>query len=247
LRHSRRAALTHAGRRFLDDARAALAAFDQACRNARLAEQGELGELSVGFTMHAAHTVVPGLTRRFVEKHPMVRIELRETLPNLLPEAVLTGRFDAAITFDAGPVRGLSSRIVHKERLCLALHPSHRLAARATVLAAELADEPLIAAPAETAPTLHDAIVGYCRAKGFEPIVRLEAQLQQTVVNLVAEKLGVALVPASLSKITFPEVIFRDLDDPPVVAYAIVWRSANLNPALRPLLAEVGAMGAIDG
>jgi len=41
-RHSRQAALTRAGRRFLEDSRTVLAAFDQACRNAVLAERGEL-------------------------------------------------------------------------------------------------------------------------------------------------------------------------------------------------------------
>ena len=44
-RHSRQAALTRAGQRFLEDARAVLTSFDQACRNARLADRGELGEL----------------------------------------------------------------------------------------------------------------------------------------------------------------------------------------------------------
>ena len=44
-RHSRRVALTAAGQRFLGDARATLAAFDQACRNAKLAAHGDLGQL----------------------------------------------------------------------------------------------------------------------------------------------------------------------------------------------------------
>ena len=41
-RNSRRAKLTHAGQRFLEEARLAIAAFDQACRNAQAAERGEL-------------------------------------------------------------------------------------------------------------------------------------------------------------------------------------------------------------
>ena len=78
-RNSRRAKLTHAGQRFLEDARLAVAAFDQACRNARLAERGELGTLRIGFMMHAAHTVLPRLARRFMTEHPEVHVELRET------------------------------------------------------------------------------------------------------------------------------------------------------------------------
>src|ERR1700761_7278056 len=131
-RNSRPANLTPAGRRFLDDARLAVAAFDQACRNAQLAAQGALGSLTIGFMMHAAHTVLPRLTRQFMTAHPRVHLELREMVPDLLPDAVLTGRFDAAITFDPGPVPGLSSQLIYEEALCLAVHPTHRFATSAT-------------------------------------------------------------------------------------------------------------------
>src|SRR6201999_2476079 len=118
-RHSRRATLTHAGRRFLEDARAVLIGFDQACHNARLAERGELGEVSIGFMMHAAYTVLPGLARRYMAKHPGVRVELREVVPATLADAVLAGRFDAAIMFNPGIIRGLEAQTIYRERLCL--------------------------------------------------------------------------------------------------------------------------------
>lgn len=239
-RNSRQAALTHAGRRFLEDARAVLASFDEACRNARLAERGELGELSIGFMMHAAHSVLPGLARRYMAAHPQVRLELREVVPTSLADAVLTGRFDAGIMFYPGPLRGLETREIHRERLCLAVHATHPLARRALVHARDLAGEPLIAAPAEVAPILREEIAAYCRTGGFVPTVRLETQLQQTIVSLVAENLGIALVPDSVRKLAFADVAFRDLEAAPVIAHVIVWRPGNQNPALRPLLAEAG-------
>lgn len=240
-RGSRHATLTHAGMRFLEDARAVLVAFDQACRNARLAEAGELGELSIGFMMHAAHGGLPALARRFMETRRGVRVELREQLPNQLAGAVLDGRFDVAVMFDPGPAPGLSTHRFHEERLRLAAHPGHRLAERSLVGARDLDGEPLIAAPADIAPTLRDAIVGYCRAAGVEPIVRLEALLQHTIVSLVAENLGVALVPESMSRLGLPGVVFRELEDAPTVAHVLAWRPGNLNPALRPFLVEAGA------
>lgn len=239
-RHSRHAALTPAGRRFLDDARTVVASFDQACHNARLAQRGELGELSIGFMMHAAYTVLPAVTRRFMEAYPNVHVELREVLPGLLPDAVLNGRFDTGIIFDPGPIPGLSTHRVHEERLCLALPAGHRLTMQGKVSAAMLAGEPLIAAPQETAPMLRDAIVRLCRAGGVEPVFRLETQLQQTIVSLVAENLGVALVPESMRRLGRTDVVFRDLEDAPTIAHVVIWRAANLNPALGPFLAEIG-------
>lgn len=239
-RHSRSAALTPAGQRFLEDARTVVAGFDQACRNARLAQRGELGSLSIGFMMHAAYTVLPSLTRRFMDAYPGVRVELREVLPELLPDAVLSGRYDTGIMFDPGPLPGLGMHRVHEERLCLALPRGHRLADQAVITARQLAGEPLIAVPAETAPMLRDAITRFCRAAGVEPLIRLETQLQQTIVSLVAEALGIALVPDSMRKLGRPDVVFRDVHDAPSIAHVVVWRPTNLNPALGPFLAEVG-------
>lgn len=239
-RHSRRATLTPAGRRFLEDSRAVLASFDQACRNARLADRGELGELSVGFMMHAAYTVLPGLARRFMTAYPQVRLELREALPSILAEEVLKGRHDAGIMFDLGPIRGLETRVIHREPMCLAAHRSHPLASRDAVRAEDLQGEPLIAASPEAGPTLRDALLRFCRSGGFEPAIRLEAQLQQTIVSLVAEGLGVALVPQSMRRLGVADVVFRDLADAPVVAHALAWRPGNLNPTLRPFLREAG-------
>jgi DNA-binding transcriptional LysR family regulator len=240
-RNSRRAQLTPAGRRFLEDARLTLATFDQSVRNAQAAERGELGALSIGFMMHAAHTVLPRLMRRYMQHHPGVHVELREMLPDALPDAVLKGRFDAAITFDPGPIRGLSARKIHREPLCLVAPEGHRLAGQADVAAQDLEGEPLIATPPEGSPTLRDEVVRFCRSGGVAPVFRLEAQLQQTILSLVAEGLGIALVPESMSRLGLPGVVFRPLQEAPNVSHLLVWSATNANPALAQFLDVVGS------
>jgi DNA-binding transcriptional LysR family regulator len=239
-RHSRNAVLTAAGQRFLEDSRAVLASFDQACRNARLAERGELGELSIGFMMHAAYTVLPSLTRRYLTAYPEVEVKLKEVIPSSLPGDVLAGRFDAGIMFFPGASRGLESRAIHSEQLCLAVHASHELAARESINARDLDGQPLIVTPKDIAPALSDAITNYCRLGGFEPTIRLETQLQQTIVSLVAENLGLGLVPESMRKLGLADVVFRNLDDAPVIEHVISWRPDNLNPTLARFLATAG-------
>ena len=82
----------------------------------------------------------------------------------------------------------------------------------------------------------------YCCAGGFAPAFRLEAQLQQAIVSLVAEALGVAIVPESMAKLGLFGVTFRPLQGAPSVSHAIVWREANANPALRNFLRVAGAL-----
>jgi DNA-binding transcriptional LysR family regulator len=171
---------------------------------------------------------------------PEVRVTLREVIPSSLVDDVLAGRFDAGIMFYPGPVRGLETRPIHRERLCLAVHTTHPLAGRARIEAGDLEGEPLIAAPADVAPLLREAIAGYCRSGGFVPTIRLETQLQQTIVSLVAESLGIALIPESIRKLGIANVAFQDLEDAPTIDHVIAWRPNNLNPTLRPFLNASG-------
>lgn len=237
-RHAHGATLTYAGEIFLTEARDVLSAFDRACRNAQLADRGELGNLAIGFMMHAAYTSVPELTRRFITHYPQVQLELRETIPGLLADEVLNGQFDAGILFNHGPVDGLETLSLYRERLCLALYTSHPLAQRSQLNACDLQGEALIATPHEVAPMLRDAIEVYCRSGGVAPHFRLETQLQQTIISFVAEELGIALVPQSIARIGVAGVVYRELENSPYVEQVLVWRAGNRNPSLTLFLKE---------
>lgn len=237
-RDSRHAQLTIAGQRFLTDSRAVLTAFDQACRNAQKAGAGELGELSVGFVMHAAYSSVPPLTRRFIAARPGVQLQLRETMPLALREGLLNGTFDAIITFGLAKAEpGVSSIVIHREPLCLAIPEQHSLDGDGPVSPDMLAPYPLLAAPVTVTPSMRQSIADFFARAGLEPQIRLETQLQQTIVSLVAEGIGVALVPQSLQKLGIRGVKFRPLVDAPLVDQVLAWRTGNLNPTLPHFLA----------
>lgn len=239
-RNTRRVKLTQAGERFLQDAKAAIDLFDQACRNAVLAEQGELGELRIGFMMHAAFTVVPTLAKRFKSLHPNVKIHLREIIPSMLIDEILSGRIDAGIMFRPPRTKGIEAQVIHSENMCLALPAGHPLTKRIKISPASLRGETLIAAPEYVSPSLRKAILDWLRPGGFEPDFELEAQQQQTIISLVAESLGVALVPESMKKLGMSGVEYRHLIHPPIIEHAIVWKSRDANPSL-PLLLQVSS------
>ncbi len=234
-RDSRHVRLTPAGQRFRDDARAVLLSLQQACQTARQIDAGEQGELKVGFMMHAAHSSVPPLARRFMAACPQVQLRLREALPVALLDGVLSGELDAGIGFAPASRRGLEMQPLLQEPLCVVVPLGHRLARRRQVAVAALADEGLITAPAEVVPTLREAIDACFQAAGLEPRIRLEVQLQQSIVSLVAEGLGSALVPASLRRLGVPGVAFVALKEAPQVQQVLFWRSGNRNPALQRL------------
>ncbi len=96
-RNPRSVTLTAAGARFYTDAKAILAALDQAARNARAASLGDSGELTIGFTMCAAYSVLPTYARTYGAAFPDVTLNLREIVSNDLAPQVLNAQVDAAI------------------------------------------------------------------------------------------------------------------------------------------------------
>jgi DNA-binding transcriptional LysR family regulator len=235
-RSPRSVTLTAAGERFYTDAKAILGAIEQACNNAQAAAHGDTGTLAIGFTMCAAYSVVPGYARTFGSAYPEVALNLREVVSNDLAAQVLAGHIDAAIMFPGATSKGLAARTIVSEPLCVALSRTHPRARARQLKIAQLAGESFVLASEDVAPTLRAAILEHCRSGGFEPDIRFEVQLQQTVLSLVDEGVGIALVPASMRKAQLAGVVFRPLADAPTIEQVLVWSSANRNPCLERFL-----------
>lgn len=231
-RHHHGVSLTAAGQAFQQEAKTVMAAYGQACRNARLAGCGEKGSLSVGFMMHAAYSTLPDLTRRMVTAFPDVKLLLHEVTPGTLVKDVLDGIYDTGVVFHPGSVHGLEYLTLRHERLCLAVNSQHPLARKRVIGAADFQDEPLIVTPHAAAPVLRDMIDLFLRHQGIEPYYRLETQLQQTIVSLVAEGLGMALVPESVKKLSYAGVKYKEVAMSPGIEQVLIWRKGNTNPAL---------------
>jgi DNA-binding transcriptional LysR family regulator len=208
----------------------------QAERNAAIAGHGEIGDLSVGFTMCAAHSVVPPLTRLYVAAYPNVRLHIREVMPKVLEHELKEGVIDFGITFpgiDAPDIR--TATLLH-EPLSLVVPHDHALARKRHVDVAELAGETFLIVPHEQAPSLYESIVRRCQLAGFTPRIGLEVHLQQTIVSFVAEGLGIAFVPASMQRAHVQGAVFKSVTEPPTLDQLLIWRSANTNPCIPGLI-----------
>lgn len=231
-RHHYGVSLTEAGKTFYSDSRRLISAYELACRNVRQMTAGEKGKLALGFMMHAAYSTIPELTRRVVTDFPDLQLTLQEVTPGALVSAVLDGNCDVGLVFNPGPVRFLESITLHREKLCLAVSNKHRLAVEKSISANNLKNEPLIVTPYDIAPVLREMIDLFLRQQGVAPYYRLETQLQQTIVSLVAEGLGVALVPESVKKLNYAGIEYLELEQSPTIEQVLIWHTDNSNPAL---------------
>jgi DNA-binding transcriptional LysR family regulator len=230
-------ALTAAGSQFLSDATEILRLVAQAERNAAATGRGEAGQLTMGFTMCAAYSVVPELTRRYKRAFPKVDLRVRELMPNALEDDLRNGVIDIAISFPGSEGSRFKTRPLLREPLSLVLPERHPLAQARKVAVKDLAEERFLIVPHDQASSLHQSIVQCCRAAGFDPIIGLEVYLQQTIVNFVAEGLGIAFVPASMQRSQIKGAVFRKVDNPPTIDQLLYWSLANKNPCLTGFLA----------
>lgn len=235
-RHSRAVALTPAGADFYRHAVRLLADAERAQGSARAIARGASGELRLGFTMYAAWNVLPKLVRAFSAAHPQVALALEETLPRDLEQALAEGRADAGISLPLARPTRLRYRALCREPLWAVVPRTHPLARCRRIAVSDLADEPFVTFPRSTAPALHEAVTTCCEGHGFTPSIRLETHLQQTIINLVAEGLGVSLVPGSIRRIRLPGAAFRPIIDPPLIEQGLYWHAENSNPCLAALL-----------
>lgn len=242
-RSRRRVELTEAGQRFYLDTGTVFAAFEQAKRNALAAARGAAGELSVGFMMSTAYSITPAITRRYAADYPQVSLKLTETLPLDLAEDISSGNKDVAIMYRPQDCSGLETVTLYREEMTVVLPPGHPLINQAVVDPQQLAGEKLIIVPRRIAPALHDIIFNYCLVHGVTPNIGMEINMQQTIVNLVGEGLGIAIVPRSMRNMRLATTCFRPLRGAPVIEVVAVWKADNHNPCIAPFVETARGVG----
>jgi DNA-binding transcriptional LysR family regulator len=234
----RRFGLTPAGEIFLVAAREIIRRADDAARDAQRAHRGELGTLRLGFVQSATFEVLPELLAAFRVAHPDVTLEV-ETMTTIRQVAALrAGSLDVGLLRPPISEPGLTTRVISRDPLVVALPGGHPLAKRRRVPLAALADESFVLYTRSFGPSVQDVIIGHCMAAGFSPRIIQEAADVQTIVSLIAAGLGVSLLIAPTPPTAERAVVYRPIsDDLPPWELALAWSAGNRTPVLSRFLA----------
>lgn len=230
--------LTDGGAALFEEARAILARLDQAERAAHSAARGERGALRVGVAPTAPfHPFVPQVIRAFREAYPGVAVSLDECLSRQAVQGLKEARLDAAFVRAELPPGDLALHRLIEEPMVVALPAAHAAAREAAtpLPLAALAGESFIAFARVEGPGMFDATLAACLRAGFVPRVGQEAPRITSTLGLVATGLGIALVPASVSRVQMDGVAYRALAraDRPVVPLHLATRRGGGSAVLR--------------
>ena len=177
---------------------------------------GSHGWLGIAFTRSATFSVLPRAIRQFRAAYPQVQLDLVEALSEYQPAQLRQGRIDIGLSRFIGPCEAppdLRHAVTLDDPLVAALPLHHRLAGRASLRAAELADIPFILYPKDPISPFGQQIVAALKAAGAQPAVAYSAVEIYTALSLVAAGLGATLVARSIADNNRTDVVFVPVDD----------------------------------
>ena len=181
LRNQRKVELTAAGVAFLARAREILDAVEDAAREARRVQRGEVGRLAVGFVGSAMYSFVPELLRAFRDETPDIALRLHELGTTEQLRQLEDGRLDVGFVRLRGPRPGLALETVMDEPVVVALPDVHPLAQRPRLRLSDLEGEPLVLLAPAGSPGLRAALADAIAQLGGEERIVQEAAEMQTV------------------------------------------------------------------
>jgi DNA-binding transcriptional LysR family regulator len=243
LRTTRNVTLSQDGTAFLDDARALLASADDLSRQFRDRGRKRSRVLRVGAIDTAAAGLIPQLLHDFRTHRPGVTVELIEDKTVRLLPRILSGRLDLAFVRPPEHVdKRIETELLFHETPVVAIPARHKLASRSRLFVETLVDQPLIVPDRSSRPHSHDLTIKLFQHAGLRPTISQVAEEKQTIVSLVAAKVGLAIVPRWASRMKVSGVRFVPLavkrpEDITILPLAAAWLRGSPDPLRDEMLA----------
>lgn len=212
-RTTRSVTLTDDGMILLKEARSLLAQADGLAVRFQARGRKQAAAIRVGAIDSAAAGLFPMLLHDFRVRRPEVTVKLTEDKTIRLLPRLISGRLDIALVRPPDNAdKRLEFLFLFHETAVVAVSEHHALASRRRVTIADLAEQPLIVPERQSRPHSHDLTMKIFAQAGLHARIVQLADEKQTIVNLVAAKLGVAIVPRWTSRLAARGVRYVPLE-----------------------------------
>jgi DNA-binding transcriptional LysR family regulator len=243
--------LTYAGEQLLSAARDLISTAAEIETRVKAAVRGDVGLLTLGFNETVSWgTIIPKAVYEFRRRHPDVMLKMHPMLSVDQIAALRARRIDGGFLFHrdvADPeLRGVS---LLNDPMLLAVPRRSKWAKHPPARLADLADEPFIWIPRQSAPAYYDRVMDHCRQSGLQLSVVQEGMDGSALLSLVAVGMGLTFVPASARPRCPEDVALVPVPDLTLeLTLEFVWRVGEDHSALARFIeitTEIAAMNTL--
>lgn len=214
--------ITEAGQILLQAELAVRTATAIALQELSALSEGRAGLVRLGAFASAAVGVVPRALARLRQTHPDVHVKLSQLETEMSYAQILRGDLDLALTFDydrapSKPPARIRRSLVVKDPVLVVLPVTHRLAGCDQIKLAELANDAWIGSPVIERPL--ELLAELSRTPGFKRRLEFDGDDFQTVLGLVDQGLGIALLPQLATLRASPSVVSKPIAENPLTRF----------------------------
>ena len=232
-RNKRHVSLTEAGNYLFDEVKELFRHLDQIEAQLQSLANGRISTLKLGFIGSAVQTILPQLLIDLKQKQPDIELSLHELANETQLDLIQKKELDFGFVRLSDTPIGLHSLPIYTEHFSLVLPKNHPLLMQKKPNLYELKNESFILFSKNYSHSYYDLVMSIFRDHQFTPKVTLRTVNALTIFNMVAQGLGVAIVPASLKNGYQVDVCFLELDSlPQRTTLSLVWNTENRNPGI---------------
>lgn len=191
-RHGRGAQPTEAGALLLEHARGILHQVARAHDELARLRGGPTGRVALGLPPSVARALAVPLMRAFRADMPQARLAITEGLSAAMLEALVAGRLDIAVLYNAPAAPGLEITALASEELLLVQRAGDTPQPDTPLTLAELAQLPLVIPSRPNAIRMH--VEAELASAGLQPDVAMEIDGVPAILDLVAGGAGCAVL-----------------------------------------------------
>ncbi|WP_423801830.1 LysR family transcriptional regulator [Neobacillus sp. SAB-20_R2A] len=219
-RTGRGVALTEAGEQFFIGAEKTLAEAQKAKDLVKEVINDPHGTIMVGALESLVQTRLPKLLVEFGKEYPGIKVFIRENTTEPLLDALKKGELELALAhgldvtysphlLNLVTLKGICSKPLYQDELVLAVANGHPLEKKKTISINELREESFVSF--KEGSGIRSQLIAACLREGFEPLIAYECASPRT---LVAEGLGVSVLPRLMAESPGPSISILPLEPP---------------------------------
>lgn len=195
---------------------------------------GEIGKIRIAYPDSVSASILPDIVQRITSNYPKLKIEPVPLVSGDLEEFLKNYKIDLALTRDINKFQDINSEKLHVDHLAFVVAENHPVKTIEDISTELLSTQKFILSIEEQNSSYNQIVKSMFDFYKIVPDVQIFSESGSTIMALVRQGLGVAILPNSYRYYNAPGIRFVNL--PFESALYVNWRTFDYNPLLSNIL-----------